>query len=131
MNTPTCHICYEQQDDGRMVYLQCTHSLCDICLTRLHQRACPFCRSVISEDILPKRRSVNSIIPTDYENIYGGTLRIRVRRRRRHHRTTSEIEDNIIVETKKIHGRGTKRRRENRRKAKWATRNARTRAFTR
>jgi hypothetical protein len=37
-----CNICYNENTN--IVYLPCTHFLCKVCLDRLQQHKCPFCR---------------------------------------------------------------------------------------
>lgn len=43
-----CPICYDTVSEDKYQKLECIHSLCKLCLSRLHQRACPFCREPIS-----------------------------------------------------------------------------------
>lgn len=42
-----CPVCYETAADDKYQTLECTHSLCKLCLSRLRQRICPLCRAPI------------------------------------------------------------------------------------
>lgn len=143
----TCLICYDfQADRGEMVFLDCAHSLCSLCLSKLQQQACPFCRTAIKE-IIPKGTDIDIVrLPSQSlrrnyldEDNYQRTLRIRTRRRRRRRRTTTETMDSdlglIYVETsiddavfrQKKRYKRSKSGKEKRRKAKWGRRNAHVR----
>lgn len=129
-----------------MVFLKCMHTLCNLCLTKLRQNTCPFCRTAF-QDAFPKGNGIvnslprdtlrNSISTNEYTNIYGENLRVRTRRRRRRRHTTTDIIDtahgSVVVETsvafkQKERKKKPKFRKEKRRKAKWGRMNAHVRA---
>ena len=94
-----CQICYDLQPNSDIIFLICTHSLCDKCYHRLTTPCCPFCRcKFIKEDDIDKK---DRFIPQSPR------IHVRVRRNRRRRRTVTEhIErvegqgrGSIIVET--------------------------------
>ena len=46
-----CRICYETVTEDAIKVLGCSHSLCQICLSNLRNRTCPFCRAPIETPI--------------------------------------------------------------------------------
>ena len=42
-----CGICYEIVTKDNLEILECAHSLCQLCLGKLRQHVCPFCRNPI------------------------------------------------------------------------------------
>lgn len=75
MSGSSCQICYE---NAEMLSLECSHSLCVVCLPKLQLKLCPFCR----RDIRPKRPEIH----IEYVEI---ERPITVRRRRRSNRRVS------------------------------------------
>ncbi len=90
-----CLICYEQV--GNIIFLECLHSMCKLCLANLQQKVCPFCRSAINETVLPGTIT-NMISSLDYR-VYEQPLRVRFRRRLRIKMMseTMDAENNSIV----------------------------------
>lgn len=130
-----CLICYDHKaDQGRMVFLECLHTVCKICLTKLQKDACPFCRSQINrKSHLEKINQKTKVIQTEYyrENI-SAEMPIRVRTRRRRRRTITERVDTehgiVILETGILRDKKPKKRRKskhNKRKNNWARGQAR------
>ena len=42
-----CPICYIETSDNAFQILECAHSLCKLCFSKLRSRVCPFCRTPI------------------------------------------------------------------------------------
>lgn len=123
-----CHICFDfQADISTMVYLECTHSLCNLCLDKLEQNTCPFCRFVIKNH-KPERIIGLPLPRREYKDNCPPQLHIRVRRRRRRRPISERLDDNIILETSYTSKRSRKKQGKNRKKkAKWSCKNARNR----
>ena len=119
-----CLICYTHQK--RLIFLDCSHSMCLQCLSRLQQRTCPFCRS----PILNFFRNIQKTVVHPTERV------IRIRRRKPKERGINETftidSYNIILEDfKKLSKKHKKRgknnfRKNNFKKNNWVTRNIRS-----
>ena len=120
-----CLICYTQQK--RLIFLDCSHSMCLQCLLRLQQHVCPFCRNPIlnfSQKTYNPRRHIQ-LIPTVETNRV-----IRIRRRKPKERGINETFNvdsyNIILEDfKNLKKKHKKRGKNNFRKNNWNIRSAR------
>lgn len=101
--TSDCLICYDYQaTNGRMIFLECLHGLCQSCLYKLQKSVCPFCRTVIKKDVYTQvsnndKKQVSNevevvrnevIVPISYPRV----IRVRVRR----HRRIRSIDTDII-----------------------------------
>ena len=53
-----CIICCDTMPENQMKQLECSHTLCMVCLSRLRTRSCPFCRHAIT---IPY---IQSLLPT-------------------------------------------------------------------
>jgi hypothetical protein len=94
-----CLICYEYH--AELVFLNCRHSMCQICLSKLQKHACPFCRQAIPDNVSDDRAVNNQVERVYPEQI--PVIRVRVRRRRRRIRTTTDTmhteHGTVIIET--------------------------------
>lgn len=95
-----CLICYDFH--ATLVFMKCLHSMCQICMSKLQKRVCPFCRTAIPENVTDVK-SIDDHFGSNYESFREPVIRIRVRRRRRRIRTTTDTMDTIhgtvIIET--------------------------------
>lgn len=90
-----CPVCYEKAADDNYQKLECNHSLCKSCLSKLRQRNCPLCRSPINFGILPMAPDNSDEILWERVDAYNFEFSVEVqsvpvrrrrrRRRRRHH----------------------------------------------
>ena len=65
-----CGICYESKIGADFEVLDCNHSICKCCLSKLRSHTCPFCRNPIPsyfDKLLPNENDY--IFPNDNENI--------------------------------------------------------------
>jgi hypothetical protein len=119
-----CLICYDKLENENIVFLNCFHFLCRLCLTKLRQNSCPFCRANITKkDLLHGRRSRRTQ-RTRRDSIFNReNLRVQIRRRKYRHRFM-EIDDVdgivIVVEMLAKHAKKIK----NSRKEKWNKHNS-------
>jgi hypothetical protein len=119
MDNSICFICCDfDSNRSEIVFLECLHSMCNLCLAKLQQKICPYCRTIINE------KNINDVKCNTIErvSIFQPVIRIQIRRRRR--RTITErIDDdrNIIIETPYKNNRKKHKRPklDNKRKSKW------------
>lgn len=93
-----CPVCYENVTKDDYQALECLHSICNICFSKLHQRVCPLCRATISvsydqqistymENVNEEFLDLESVILESIHNYNFGvelhTSRLNIRRRRR------------------------------------------------
>lgn len=57
-----CQVCYETATEDEYKKLECSHSLCKFCLSKLRQHKCPFCRAPI---ILPNKEQLLPVLNDD------------------------------------------------------------------
>jgi hypothetical protein len=98
-----CPICYEEVTETACQKLECAHSVCKVCFSRLHQCRCPLCRAPItflSRSNLSDDEQDEGI---EWENIYTydfefsvETRMSRINRRRRRRERTRARESNVI-----------------------------------
>ena len=91
INKMECYICYETVEEGEIRVLECAHSLCQRCLSRLRVHICPFCRTSIErshQDIVSHREGPSSVSAReeDLEHAFSMIRRGRRRMRRRRER---------------------------------------------
>ena len=88
-----CPICYIEIPENAFKILECKHSLCNLCFSKLRSRVCPFCRYPIKNKIKKKKRN-RRLIPTTIlveEIIPPLNQRINRRQRRRVSRHNNTI----------------------------------------
>lgn len=68
-----CQVCYETATEDEYKKLECSHSLCKLCLSKLRQPKCPFCRAPINlpyrEQLLPVQNDDEDFNLTEINNI--------------------------------------------------------------
>jgi len=125
-----CLICCDPQTVGCLIFLDCLHSMCRTCLLKLQKPVCPFCRTVISDNIIRFNRVDNSMNKMIVEKEQ--SIRIQFRRRSRSRLTTdifdTEYGDVIIEEPFKTK-RKPKAGKNNFRKGRWANGASHTRNY--
>lgn len=89
-----CHICYEIVTEDNIEFLECSHSLCQSCLSKLRNSLCPFCRAPIRYvQVTPLLETpptpISSPIQLHVDPDIGSPIRSRRRRQRRERRTLS------------------------------------------
>ena len=97
-----CPICYEKAAEDDCQVLECTHSLCKNCLSKLRQRICPLCRASINipSKFMPSILEDNTYdwniedIEWERVEIYDSDFRIQIRNRRSRNRRRSRLERN-------------------------------------
>jgi len=59
-----CSICYDNIDrGGKIIFLECLHSICSICIQKLRYPLCPFCRvKICKEIILSSKKITNPVV---------------------------------------------------------------------
>lgn len=122
-----CLICYESDLNAsgmeNMVFLDCFHSLCKLCLVNLQNKVCPFCRSAINSNIIDRYSDRHDLALVDERYVaFERPLRIQFRRRRRRVRMTSDVimtENNTIIIEAPV--RTKKRGKNNYRKGRWGS----------
>ena len=96
-----CRICYETVTEEKILYLECTHSLCKICVGKLVKQICPFCRTEIkhNESTMNKKENNEYNIRANFEDIFLDTelLVPRQQRRRRRRRRSEIIQQEINI----------------------------------
>ena len=88
-----CRICYETVTKDNIEFLECTHSLCQSCLSKLRNSLCPFCRAPIGSvqvtPVLEQPTPISNPIRLQVEFDIEPPIRSRRRRQRRDRRTLS------------------------------------------
>jgi hypothetical protein len=112
-----CQVCYETATEDEYKKLECSHSLCKLCLSKLRQPKCPFCRATIilpyKEQLLPVQNDDEDFNLNEVDNVelidvnmynFDFSLemnnynpRIRHRRRRMNRRSNREITLNTDI----------------------------------
>lgn len=68
-----CQVCYETATEDDYQELECSHSLCKLCLSKLCQRKCPFCRAPINlpykEQLLPVQNDDEDFYLNEDDNV--------------------------------------------------------------
>jgi hypothetical protein len=105
-----CPVCYEKVTEDNCQDLECSHSLCKLCLSRLHQRICPLCRAPITFSYV--QRLLPAVEDTDEDNEWESThsyefefsvevriphIQRRRRRRRRERNRVRDISDDSVI----------------------------------
>lgn len=118
-----CPVCLDTDSDYKenLIWLECLHPLCTVCLKKLKHKICPLCRNGISDQILSTYISPKKI-PYKYR-----TITVKTRRKGKYGMQTIEYDEIenihiIIKETKKT------KKYERKRKGKWAKMSGKTRA---
>lgn len=97
-----CPVCYEKAAEDNCQILECKHSLCKSCLSKLRQRNCPLCRAPINFGIILKIpdnfdeiiwQHVDSYNSEFNVEIQNGPIRHRRRRRRDIHQHNNAYTD--------------------------------------
>ncbi len=121
-----CLICCDIRSVGKLVYLECLHSLCNFCLSKLRQPVCPYCRTVIKEEVINLSRKKNikhSVVEIQQP------IRVHFRQRRNNSRIIHDTFDTeygeIILETSRKNK--SKKGKNNFRKGNWGTQNSHAR----
>lgn len=116
-----CPVCLNTDSDYKenIVWLECLHPLCTVCLRKLKHKICPLCRYEISNQILdtyitPKK------IPSNYR-----VLKIKTRRKTKYGIVTVEYNE---VENIHLVLRPKRNKRERKKKGRWAKMSGKTRA---
>lgn len=89
-----CPVCYEKAAEDKCQVLECAHSLCKKCLSKLRQRNCPLCRAPIN---IPSKCMASIVEDDTYDwgmediewervEIYDFDFRVQVRNRRTRNR---------------------------------------------
>jgi len=75
-----CFVCYNfKAGEGKIVFLECLHSLCENCLSKLQVNCCPFCRTEIKAEInLPITQEIKH---ENLVNVHPQLSRVRFRNR--------------------------------------------------
>ena len=93
-----CGICYETVANDNIEILECAHSLCQLCLGKLRQRVCPFCRTPIGGSAVPPL-NVETQTHTRSQTPHRQNVRLNVsprfRRRRRLRGTRRRIASSV------------------------------------
>lgn len=77
-----CPVCYEMTSKCDYQELECTHSLCKLCLKRLQQNNCPLCRNPITNNY--NQLPANTYDWSQDDELNFNTIHIpRIQRRRR------------------------------------------------
>lgn len=89
-----CNICYENVTEDNIEFLECSHSLCQPCLSKLRNSLCPFCRAPIRnvQDVpppCPPPTPVSNPIQVHVDLDVRTPIRSRRRRQRRERTTLS------------------------------------------
>ena len=113
-----CPICYENNVDGKgeMLWLECLHPLCKLCLKKLERKVCTLCRHDIKSEILEASCHLDQMVKPRL-------VTIRVRERGNRHTDVEEL--SVIMEEtfENASLRKAKRvkrvKRENKKKGRW------------
>lgn len=99
-----CDICYETVTEDKLQILECAHTLCKSCLSKLRNRNCPFCRNPISSTTQQREETLEtlSIRIVDEQEVerydidIHNTLQRFNRRRRRDREERERIRDEVF-----------------------------------
>jgi hypothetical protein len=83
-----CPICYETAAVDNCQRLKCPHSICKLCLSKLHQHLCPLCRAPFDFTCEQHFLHTNNEINIEWEDIsnYDFEFSVEVRTSNRHRR---------------------------------------------